>query len=221
MEYNISTVLILIEFLLVQFNFAVKIDKYSSEVRHGIRNPYDNLESQRVPYSCVRNDSLPCSPWSHCYADTEQCECPAELKELVRCNRQGYINAVRDCHCLTYDHITHTTEMGHCIYNCANYARKEYVVCCTTVSLDPDNWTSEMCGRYHRTGPLCGDCITDYYPQVYSLDVSCKPCSSSWSNWVKYLLLAYVPLTVFCSSFFSSESISRQVICRVMSFFLS
>ena len=194
MKYISGIVLISIGFLLIQFIFAVKIDNYSSEVHHSIPNPYNDLETQHAPYSCVRrNDSLP-----FCDINTEQCECPADFKEIVGCNRQGYINAVRDCHCLTYDHNASTAEMGRCMYNCTYFVGRGYLVSWTTISLDPDNWTSEMCGRYHRTGPLCGDCITGYYPQVYSLDVSCKPCSNSWSNWVKYLLVAYVPLTVFC-----------------------
>ena len=89
--------------------------------------------------------------------------------------------------------------MGQSMYNCAFFSKKiEVFKPYKIISLNPYDWSPETCGRYHRTGPLCGECITGYYPQVYSLDISCRPSSESWSNWAKYLLAAYAPLTVFC-----------------------
>ena len=57
-----------------------------------------------------------------------------------------------------------------------------------------------MCGRFNRGGRLCGGCKIGYRPLVYSYDLRCRECSASESkqNWVKYTLVAFVSLTVFC-----------------------
>ena len=203
MEYS-GSVLILVNTwcLLVHRSSAIGVRQDTFEAN--LSRPL-NL---KIPSSgsCASNGSASCSPWSQCDIDTHQCQCPLEeypvngFKRIFKCDKQGYIDAVQKCSCLTYSETSGLVEIGFCVYNCIyfNVPGSDVLTTYSNVSLDPRNWTSDLCGRYHRTGPLCGDCITGHYLQAYSLDVSCKPCSDSWSNWVKYLLVAYVPLTVFC-----------------------
>ncbi len=82
-------------------------------------------------------------------------------------------------------------EVGKCYYNSAEYYDNLYLI----YQQLPDNmsdWNNFMCEKFHRTWSLCGKCDT-----VYSFDVSCMKCGNSSYNWWKYILLAYVPLTVF------------------------
>ena len=54
-----------------------------------------------------------------------------------------------------------------------------------------------MCGHLNRSGQLCGECRTNYSPPVYSYDLECTMCSDGQYNWMKYVAIAFVPLTVF------------------------
>ena len=54
-----------------------------------------------------------------------------------------------------------------------------------------------LCGPYNRTGTLCGKCQDGLYPLVYSLDMTCAECPDGKSNWWKFVLAAFLPLTVF------------------------
>ena len=54
-----------------------------------------------------------------------------------------------------------------------------------------------MCGHFNRSGQLCGKCKTNYSPPVYSYNLHCTLCSGGKYNWIKYIAIAFVPLTVF------------------------
>ncbi len=151
--------------------------------------------------NCI-NESAFCLPWSDCDASLGGCKCiifagnPLICK-IVAQNRSTLY--VLDCNCVTIDEDNERqmVEVGKCIYNCAR-DQDLYLI----YQQLPDNmsdWNKFMCGEFHRTGSLCGKCDTDrdYYPRVYSFDMSCIKCDNSSSNWWKYILLAYVPLTVF------------------------
>ena len=54
-----------------------------------------------------------------------------------------------------------------------------------------------MCGHLNREGQLCEKCKENYSIPVYSYDLKCVQCSTSPFNWVKYILAAFLPLTLF------------------------
>jgi len=67
----------------------------------------------------------------------------------------------------------------------------------------PTNSTSQlntvMCHFVKRTGQLCGSCEKGYGYPVYSYAIKCVNCTESdfKRNLLKYLIIAFVPLTVF------------------------
>ena len=48
----------------------------------------------------------------------------------------------------------------------------------------------------NRTGQLCGKCIEGYAPAAYSYGIQCTDCTNYRYNWIKYVLMAYIPITV-------------------------
>ena len=54
-----------------------------------------------------------------------------------------------------------------------------------------------MCGDFNRDGQLCGECKANYSPPVYSYDLHCTMCSDSQYSWMKYVAVAFLPVTVF------------------------
>ena len=62
---------------------------------------------------------------------------------------------------------------------------------------DPAELDQTLCSHYHRTGLLCGECISGYGPSVYSFDLHCSNCSemSTLAAAALYLVLETVPIT--------------------------
>ena len=56
---------------------------------------------------------------------------------------------------------------------------------------------SEMCGPYHRTGQLCGHCDKRYKLPAYYHGYECVMCDNTKYNWLKYMTVAFAPLTFF------------------------
>ncbi len=153
--------------------------------------------SYNYSMSCI-NGSTSCLPWSSvCDASLDVCKCiklsgdPLICKEITE-SRSAPCVLEESCVSINKVNKRELMEVGKCYYHFADRIYQQL----------PDNitdWNNFMCGEFHRTGSLCGQCDTDrgYYPRVYSLDMSCIKCDNSSSNWWKYILLAYLPLTVF------------------------
>ena len=54
-----------------------------------------------------------------------------------------------------------------------------------------------ICNQLNRTGQLCGRCSEGYAPAVYSYGSQCVKCTHYKHNWIKYLVIAYLPVTLF------------------------
>ena len=56
----------------------------------------------------------------------------------------------------------------------------------------------QTCGYLNRQGRLCGECKPNHSISAYTYDIKCHPCTSSvWKAVIKYVCIAYLPLTVF------------------------
>ena len=111
---------------------------------------------------------------------------------IVKCWKQN-ISSVLSGYCLTIDEKTDTLEAGQCLYN--------YNSVYNDLPRNKSELNAFMCGNeleLHRTGALCGKCQDGYYPLAYSYDMTCVQCPNGKSNWWKFVLAAFLPLTIFC-----------------------
>ena len=76
----------------------------------------------------------------------------------------------------------------------------------------------------NRQGQLCGQCTDNHSPSPYSYQLNCADCSNYKDNWIKYLLMAYLPLTAFFLAiiFFRINALSASMnatifICQILS----
>ena len=150
--------------------------------------------SQRPVSSCQYNGSSSCPAWSYCGTDG-RCNCPNVPYSILRCDEYGRINGILTCYCITYNKEKDLLEVGLCYYNC--YAEKNSSSPYRSLPPNVSEWNELMCGRFNRKGSLCGECLDGYYISVYSYDLTCTKCPDSGSNWYKFLLIAFLPLTVF------------------------
>ena len=56
-------------------------------------------------------------------------------------------------------------------------------------------WTA-FCNQINRTGQLCGKRSKRYAPAVYSYGSLCVQCTHYIHNWIKYLVIAYLPVAI-------------------------
>ena len=142
-------------------------------------------------YSSVsaQSNDVSCPPWFEPFNGT--CKCGDSVDRVVRCNESLPESAVLDCYCMTYSEAMGTV-VGACLYSCVKGDNHYHKMPKTMEEL---NYV--MCGHFNRTGQLCGECKTNYSPLVYSYDLHCITCSGDQYNWIKYVAIAFVPLTVF------------------------
>ena len=81
--------------------------------------------------------------------------------------------------------------MGACLYTC-NAINGYFRLPCNTSHLN-----HYMCSDLKRNGQLCGECKEGFAPPAYSYDMKCTRCTHYHYNWLKYLAVAFLPLTVF------------------------
>ena len=113
------------------------------------------------------------------------------------CNFSKNQTAIQECFCITHNESNIST-IGMCPYNCFSpIATTVYAAAFTLISSNNSEWSRYMCGRFNRQGPLCSQCQSGLHVLTYSLNLSCTECSNGSSDWWKYVLRGFLPLTVF------------------------
>ena len=140
------------------------------------------------------NDIMDCSPWTILNEMSNNCECGSDLKGIVQCNSKTLEVSVKNCYCMSYGEKLNGTFVSYCLYACSYYNFQEYhhIYAKNTSELN-----EEVCGSFNRTGLMCGECIAEHAPSVYSYDLACVECKDYKYNWLKYIAVAYLPLTAF------------------------
>ena len=103
---------------------------------------------------------------------------------------------ILDCYCITADRTSNKTVVGQCFFNCDNLTRSNSDLIYHRVAKYVSD-LNETCSYLHRTGTLCGECMHGYVPPAYSYSMECIKCSHTHHNWLKYVAVAFLPLTVF------------------------
>ena len=140
-----------------------------------------------------------CPLWTTFNNNTGKCECGSDLAGVVNCNPDTHEIFLLRCYCMTFDEHTDTTEVGPCYLTC----KTKYVYFAFRYWKVPTNYSHELnqkiCGPFQRTGRLCSKCIENYSLPVYSYSMECTECvRSEFSlNILKYLAVAFLPLTLF------------------------
>ena len=131
------------------------------------------------------------------FSDDGLYKCGHIPHDILKCSSQDNIS-VLDCYCITYDKESQA-EVGSCIYNCVNTNKTDSSD--PVYHILPENTSDSnkvVCGKeFFRDGTLCGKCKDGYFPQVYSFNMTCVKCPHGRANWWKFVLYAFLPLTIF------------------------
>ena len=148
-------------------------------------------------------------PWLMVEEDDDNaCVCAIYVKYILWCRQDSV--SLPYCYCMSFNEEHNTTVVGYCAVRCYvspyDPSRKvfpgdqRYNV--DNIVKNYDNmseFNSKMCSgmEMNRAGQLCGSCVEGYAPPVYSYSLGCVECSEHKYNWLKYIAIAYLPLTLF------------------------
>ena len=140
-----------------------------------------------------------CPLWTYLTNITGTCECGDRLSGTIECNERDKTVSIKSCYCMTLDENTLKPVVSDCLYTC--YTVYNDILEGHLFNLVGTNTTTNLnnvtCGRYNRKGTACGECIEGHSLPVYSYSLSCVECSDYKYNWLKYIAVAYIPLTLF------------------------
>ena len=133
----------------------------------------------------------PCPPWKYHKDNNSSCVCGNGIHDIVQCSENSSTVLLLSCHCMSYSESGDGLVMGACPFLCTNkfYTR-----------INADTNLSNLCDSgilQNRQGQMCGKCKDNHSPSPYSYQLKCADCSYYKYNWLKYLMMAYAPLTVF------------------------
>ena len=117
------------------------------------------------------------------------------LSEALKCDNKRY--QVLQCYCTSYDDAN-GVEVSYCIYGCS-FQRKElaYNALYQQLPLDAHDWDIAICRLFKRRGVDCGKCDNNSFLPAYSYNMICSKCGNQLVSGLKYILLAFFPLTIF------------------------
>ena len=144
------------------------------------------------PKGCTNDYEIPC-PVGFFY-ENDCCKCGEHLPEVIKCDSTKL--SVLTCFYVTFNNFTHIVSVGACIFNCGIERKSELY---NPIEKEAEK-VDMLCTIRGRTGTLCGECLPNHYPLAYSFNMSCITCPHVRWNWGRYIMAAYLPLTLF--SFF-------------------
>ena len=147
------------------------------------------IESARSQKLESVNES--CSPWKFDKYHNSSCECGSKLHGVVVCNNNQSTVLLLTCHCMSYSDNSDEILVGACMYLCNNNLYME---------ISANTNLNSLCNsvvHQNRKGQMCGKCFDNHSPAPYSYTLKCAQCSNYRYNWIKYLLIAFLPLTMF------------------------
>ena len=137
-----------------------------------------------------------CQPWSF-LGTTNKCQCydnkDKRLIGAVSCTDHGSL--LQFGYCMTYEEHNGTF-LAQCPYfdfRVYNVSKSEYIQL-------PDHLSqlnNSMCDPLNRKGRVCSECKEGYALAINSYSYKCVKCSDRWYEALSYILMEFVPITVF------------------------
>ena len=138
-------------------------------------------------------------PWLHEYT----CECADPLDGIIYCDSSKDV-FIKSKFCMSV--YRGEEVVGRCPYTYAKFndPNADSIDLFYKAPNQTQDLERALCGTLNRQGLLCGKCKEGYGYVVYPLFDQCVECPPEFytRNWVLYVVVSYVPLTVFLTLVF-------------------
>ena len=139
---------------------------------------------------------LVCPPWYQKNGGGK-CEAGALFEGIVKSEKHTMQTLLQTFYCMTTSDGNGTNRsdvIGSCLFSfVTTVVHIYYPLPCNISKLN-----KYTCAGLNREGQLCGRCMKGFAPPVYSYTLNCVNCTDYHLNWLKYIGVAFGPLTVFC-----------------------
>ena len=164
------------------------------------------------------NESARCPLWHYDKYHNSSCFCGANIHGLVKCDEDKSTVDILSGQCMSYSDNSNEVLVGACPYLCTDSIH---------FRIFEQTNLSNICNneiQQNRKGQMCGQCLENHSPSPYSYTLKCADCSNYKHNWIKYMLMAYLPLTIFylIVLFFRLNALSASMnafifVCQIIS----
>ena len=120
------------------------------------------------------------------------CVCADWSNGIVTCDNVSQRAFMQIGYCMTYNNATGEIRAGGC--QKSNF-RSDSVKLYYPLPTEVSDLNDEMCGPFNTKGLLCGEC-QDGFAISPLTTIHCINCTNTSNDWMKYLAVAYLPVTV-------------------------
>ena len=168
--------------------------KFATSYTNGYGNN-SQLGGVKQSHSTYSGELL-CPPWYQRNGDGK-CEAGARFKDIVRFEEHTNQTMLQLFYCMTTSAENATNQsdvIGSCLFSYTVHLEHIYYPLPCNIS----KLNKYTCAGLNREGQLCGRCTKGFASPVYSYTHNCVNCTDYHLNWLKYIGVAFGPLTVFC-----------------------
>lgn len=157
-------------------------------------------QQQQAFYSTEQFDEMECPVWMYHANESDvssPCVCGTNDSYNILCNAARKEVYIIDGMVITYNSATKRLVAGQTLYG---WKDKSSTIKEKVYRLVPRNRSKVnefMCRRFDRTGQLCGECIKNHTPKIYSYDFDCRRCYARDRESVLFIIATFTPLTIF------------------------
>ena len=145
----------------------------------------------------IQRNEMFCPPWNYWNNESRQCHYGNFFNSFIHFQHRTHQTWLQAFYCMTTSHentTNRTDVIGSCLFSINFFSLSTfYPLPCNISQLN-----EYMCAGLNREGQLCGRCVKGFGPPVFSYSLSCVNCTDYHLNWLKYIGVAFGPLTLFC-----------------------
>lgn len=162
------------------------------------------LEGDRPLFMMVYVSLQECPPGFSYSSTSLSCDC--HFTYYIHCNYKPdshWIAYLITGFCISYSPIKHgrghdqQVVFGRCPFTAGRHTSKHTYTPYLRIPLKKEGLNNEFCGKFNRTGMLCGDCVHNYSIDLFSDTFDCHKCSGSLRKWLLFVTVEGLPSLLF------------------------
>ena len=180
----------------------------NSLIVYGDKNTHVNvlleLEGDRNIFMMVNVSLQDCPPGFSFRKTSMSCNCL--LNRHIYCEYKPgahWVAYLYTGYCMSYSLIEQEHKqnwyivLGRCPFTSGLHSNQDFFSPYLPLPPKAEMLEDEFCGKFNRSGKLCGKCADNYSIDVFSDTFECHNCSGSAQNWLLFLTVEGIPPLIF------------------------
>ena len=158
------------------------------------------LEGDRPTFMIVNVSLLGCPPAFSFDSSSLSCRCNSTRQIYCMYNAESHwIAYLITGFCMSYSQINYEclVVFGRCPFTSGLHSSQNTYTPYLRLPLKKEELDTKFCGKFNRTGILCGECMQNYSIDVFSDTFQCHNCSGSLTKWLFFITVEGLPPLLF------------------------